>query len=68
MNLNLTVNEAACGTSSVSTARTKQVRVFFNEVDAGLVSGPFTETEVNDVVRSFAVRTDVKRVLVEDVV
>lgn len=67
MNLNLTVNEGSCS-APTSTARTKQLRVHFNEVDAGLVSGPFTDAEVNDVARSFAVRNDVKKVVVEDVV
>lgn len=66
MNFNLTVNEGSCS-APTSTARTKQLRVTFGNQSGTHVSGPFTEAELNDAIRSFAVRSDVVKIEVEDV-
>lgn len=67
MNLNITVNEASAVPAAPDVA-SKNVRVRFNEVDAGQVSGPFTV----EAAQAFAVaaigRTGVVSVTVEDVV
>lgn len=42
MNFNLTVNEDCAGQSNLDGAATHQVRVHYNESDAGQVTGPFT--------------------------
>lgn len=67
MNLNITVNEASAVPATPDVAN-KNVRVRFNEVDAGQVSGPFTA----DAAESFAVaaigRAGVVSVSVEDTI
>lgn len=67
MNLNITVNEASAVPAAPNVA-SKNVRVRFNEVDAGQVSGPFTV----DAAQAFSVaaigRSGVVSVSVEDAV
>lgn len=44
MNFNLTVNEDCASQSNLDGPATHNVRVHYNESDAGQVSGPFTLT------------------------
>lgn len=50
-----------------SAQRTKQLRVTFGNQSGTHVSGPFTESELNDAISAFAVRSDVVKIEVEDV-
>lgn len=67
MNLSITVNEASSVPASPDVAD-KNVRLHFNEVDAGQVSGPFTADQAAEFAVA-AIRAGVAiKVVVEDVV
>lgn len=67
MNLNITVNEA--GSLPPVTAGTFNVRVHFNETDAGQLSGPFKSRESAEAFAQKAMcRSDVLSINIEEVV
>lgn len=67
MNLNITVNEA--GSLPPVTAGTFNVRVRFNDTDAGQVSGPFASRESAEAFAQKAMcRDGVLRVEIEEAV
>lgn len=67
MNLNITVNEAI-PTPPPTTPGTFNVHIFYDEVSAGLVSGPFSSRESAEAFMTSAMaRPDVKKVTIEEV-
>lgn len=67
MSTTIHITEPPCPAPPPVGPRTKQLRVTFGNQSGTHVSGPFTEAELNDAIRSFAVRSDVVKIEVEDV-